>query len=190
MLSGISGLLANSAYEVLARLTNGRAALAAILSEKPDIAIIDNSMPGLTGVEIIREIRISGISVKIVLLTADLNDDDLLEAVLLGVEGIVFKAGGGGELIECLERVSAGLHWISRDILNRAARLKEERAKDPYNQLTPRERQITELVAAGLRNRAIADQCGLTEGTVKVYLNRIYEKLGVSSRMELSAFRR
>lgn len=186
MLAGILGLLADTGFEVIAVLAEGSAALDAILSLEPDIALIDNSMPGLTGVEIIREARKSGSITKIVLLTAHLHDDDLVEVIKLGVDGIVLKDDGGRELVECLEAIASGSRWIPRETMNRVTQIEHEKSNDPLNLLTPRELEIAQLAAQGLRNRGIGEACGLTEGSVKVYLNRVYEKLGVSTRTELS----
>jgi two-component system, NarL family, nitrate/nitrite response regulator NarL len=186
MLSGIDSLLAHTDYEVIARLTDGNTALAAILASRPDIALIDVSMPGLSGTQILRTLRSAGSAVKVVILTAHLDDEDLLEAMRAGVEGIVHKDGGARQLVECLDKVATGGRWIPRDILIRVSELRRARADDPLNQLSTREREIAELVAQGMRNRAISEELGLTEGTVKVYLNRVYEKLGISSRTELA----
>ena len=87
----------------------------------------------------------------------------------------------------------AGGQWIERELLDRALDLSVSGAAarpDPLSELTPKERAVVGLVAQGLRNRAIAEELGLTEGTVKVYLHRIYEKLGVSSRTELAILAR
>jgi len=185
MLSGVESLIASAQYEVVGRIADGAEVLPAIEALRPEIVLLDVSMPGMTGTEILERLREQDSPAKVVLLTAQLEDDALLEAMRLSVEGIVLKNGGERSLIDCLDKVSAGGRWIPQDLLVRASALRERQKSDPLNTLSERERQLSELVAEGLRNRAIADELGLSEGTVKVYLNRIYVKLGISSRTEL-----
>ena len=185
MLSGVESLIAGANYNVVARITDGKEVLAAIDALRPEIALLDISMPGMTGIEILRSLRAKNASAKVVLLTAQLDDDALLEAMRLEADGIVLKNGGERSLLDCLEKVAAGGRWIPQDLLIRASTLREWQKSDPLNTLSERERELSELVAQGLRNRAIAEELGLSEGTVKVYLNRVYEKLGISSRTEL-----
>lgn len=185
MLSGIESLIASADYQVVGRVTDGSQVLAAVAALCPAIVLLDVSMPGMTGIEILRRLREQGSAAKVVLLTAQLDDDALLEAMRLGVEGLVLKNGGERSLIDCLDKVAAGGRWIPQDLLVRASALRERHKTDPLNSLTERERELSELVAQGLRNRAVAEELGLSEGTVKVYLNRVYEKLGISSRTEL-----
>lgn len=185
MLSGVESLIAGANYNVVGRISDGAEVLAAIEALRPEIALLDISMPGMTGIEILRSLRGTGASAKVVLLTAQLDDDALLEAMRLEADGIVLKNGGERSLIDCLDKVAAGGRWIPQDLLIRASTLREWQKSDPLNTLSERERELSRLVAQGLRNRAIAEELGLSEGTVKVYLNRIFEKLGISSRTEL-----
>lgn len=185
MLSGIESLIASAQYQVVGRIADGAEVLPAIDALQPAIVLLDVSMPGMTGTEILGRLREQDSPVKIILLTAQLDDDALLEAMRLGADGIVLKNGGERSLVDCLDKVAAGGRWIPQDLLIRASALRETQKNDPLNTLSERERELSELVAQGLRNRAIAEALGLSEGTVKVYLNRIYEKLGISSRTEL-----
>jgi two-component system, NarL family, nitrate/nitrite response regulator NarL len=185
MLSGIESLIAGAGYEVVSRVSDGAQVLSAVVATAPDILLLDVSMPGMTGIEVLRQLRAQGREAKVVLLTAQLDDEALLEALQLGADGIVLKNGGERSLLDCLEKVAAGGRWIPQDLLVRSSHLREEQKSDPLNSLSDRERDVSRLVAQGLRNRAIADELGLSEGTIKVYLNRIYEKLGISSRTEL-----
>jgi two-component system, NarL family, nitrate/nitrite response regulator NarL len=185
MLSGIESLIASADYKVVGRITDGSEVIAAVDALQPDIVLLDVSMPGMTGLEILQRLRETGSPAKTVLLTAQFEDDALLVAMQLRADGIVLKNGGERSLIDCLDKVVAGGRWIPQDLVVRASALREKQKNDPLNSLSERERELSRLVAQGLRNRAIADELGLSEGTVKVYLNRIYEKLGVSSRTEL-----
>lgn len=125
----------------------------------------------------------------IVLLTASLDDNSLLEAIQLGVNSIILKDGAQSLLLRCLEDVRSGRRWIEKSLLERALEISMgggQESRDGLGALSKRERAIVGLVAQGLKNRDVASELGITEGTVKVYLHRIYEKLGVSNRTELA----
>ena len=160
---------------------------------RPDILILDERMPPPGGVELLRALRAAGDATPVVLLTADLDDKKLIEAIGLGVEGIVLKESAQSRLISCLDEVARGGRWLEPSLVQQALDLKlreDQSAHHGFAALSRRETAIVDLVAQGLRNREIAAQLGLTEGTVKVYLHRIYEKLEVSNRTELAILAR
>jgi two-component system nitrate/nitrite response regulator NarP len=187
ILSGLEALLRGSRFEIAGSVTDGAAALAAARADPPDILLLDVQMPKLSGVEVLRLLKADRSAVAIVLLTASLEDDHLLEAMRLGVRGIVLKEAAHVRLLECLETVARGGTWVEASILERwreAATHGGQRG--PLEGLAPRERQLAQMVARGLRNREIGDALGLSEGSVKVFLHRIYRKLKVGSRTELA----
>jgi two-component system nitrate/nitrite response regulator NarP len=158
-----------------------------VVRHDPDICIFDIRMPGLSGVEALQAMREKGDTRPVVLLTAALEDHALLAAVRAGVNGIVLKDGAEDALIEALERVARGEKAIPQPLLQRALDLSLSGGKaDPLSPLAPRERQIAAEVGRGLRNREIADALAMSEGTVKVYLHTIYQKLGIKNRTELA----
>jgi two-component system nitrate/nitrite response regulator NarP len=143
--------------------------------------------------DVLRTLRSRGDRRPIVLLTAHLNDANLVEAIQLGVDGILLKDGAQGQLLDCLDSVRIGTRWIEKVLLERALDLTMSGGsdrQDPLASLTAKERAVVGLVAQGLRNKNIASELGITEGTVKVYLHRIYEKIGVTNRTELALFSR
>jgi two-component system nitrate/nitrite response regulator NarP len=188
MLSGVEAILQGTVYEVVDKLIDGSQVLESIARTRPDILLLDVQMPGRTGMDVLRTLRSRGDKRPVVLLTAHLDDHDLLGAIQIGVQGILLKDGAQGQLISCLDAVCAGGRWIEQSLMERALNLSLSggAASDPLTELTAKEKAIVGLVAQGLRNRNIAAELGITEGTVKVYLHRIYEKLGVSSRVELA----
>jgi two-component system nitrate/nitrite response regulator NarP len=187
ILSGLEALLRDSPFAIASSVTDGAAALASVRRDPPDILLLDVNMPALDGVEVLRLLKGEGSPVAIVLLTASLDDGNLLEAMRLGVDGIVLKEAAHTHLLECLEAVARGGTWIDRAVLDRwreaAAR---GTARGPLEGLAPRERQLARMVARGLRNREIGDTLGISEGSVKVFLHRLYRKLKVGSRTELA----
>lgn len=187
IVSGLKAVLDGTRYEVVAAVATGEEVIPAAERLDPDILLLDVSMPGWSGIDVLRALRAAGSKRPVVLLTAALDDQALIEAVRLGVEGIVLKEGAHQLLIPCLDAVREGRRWIQQDLLQRALDLQMRggAAPDPLRGLSERERAIAGLVARGLRNRDIAERLGVNEGTVKVHLHRIYRKLGVGSRTEL-----
>lgn len=190
MRAGVEAVLRGSPYQLLATVSDGDAALAAVKQHDPDICIFDVRMPGRDGVATLQAMRESGDERPVVLLTAELTDRALYTAVKAGVNGIVLKDGAEDALIECLNTVAAGGRAIDPGLMDRALDLAMTGGSDPLAKLAPREREIAELVAKGLRNREIADRLTMSEGTVKVYLHGIYQKVGVENRTALALMAR
>ena len=179
-------LLRDSDYDLVGMAGSTDEALVEIGQMKPDILLLDLQMPGGGGMEVLRRLSGNGSRVRIILLTAAIDDASLMEAKALKVRGIVLKNSDPAYLLECLERVSRGGRWVDPELADRSKELEETLGDREGPSLSPRERQLINLVRKGLRNREIADQLGVTEGTIKVYLHAVFEKLGVNSRTELA----
>lgn len=187
MRAGVEAVLRGSRFEIVATAGDGEEALAAIAAHDPQICIFDIRMSRRSGVEVLQELRGRGDRRAVVLLTAELGDHALLAAVRNGVNGIVLKDGAEDALLDALEKVAAGLRAIPQALLERALELSDAGEEaDPLSKLAPRERQIAAQVGRGLRNREIAEALSMAEGTVKVYLHTIYQKLGIKNRTELA----
>jgi two-component system nitrate/nitrite response regulator NarP len=187
VLRGVEGLFDPAEYAVVVTCADGAMALEQIQAGACDIAVIDLNMPGRTGLEILREVRQMGSPVRIVILTATIDDAGLVEAINCGVDGLVLKETAADLLVKCVESVRQGVPWIDRSAMSRALRVLAATESRPAGaRLTGREGEVARLVAAGLRNKEIADRAGITEGTVKMHLHNIYEKLGIGTRTELA----
>jgi DNA-binding NarL/FixJ family response regulator len=190
-LGGLQALIrTDPMFEVVATRPNGTAALQAILELQPDLAILDVSMPGCTGVEVLKDIGSRNLRTRVILLTASAGDHQIVEAVERGVYGLMLKDAAADTLLECMRSVSAGRRWLPSDLVGAALeREGEKRAKTGQveNALTAREREIVSLVAEGLSNKEIARHLGVTDGTVKIHLHNIYRKLDVGNRTALTA---
>lgn len=184
--SGVTSVLALGGHSDVISAADGEAALAAIDEHQPEIAILDIRMPKASGIDVLRELHDRRSPVRVVLLTADIMDDQLLDALRYGVRGVLFKDGAEDRMLECIEHVGAGRRYIDSELTERALSASLEPAKDTLAGLTPRERELAGLVAKGLRNREIAERMAVTEGTVKVYLNTVYTKLGIGNRTALA----
>ncbi|MFN3517104.1 MAG: response regulator [Novosphingobium sp.] len=184
---GVRTVLTQAGLEVAAAVGDGDDALAAIEQHDPDVAILDVRMPGRDGIEALQALRQKGDQRPVILLTAVIEDRQLLEAMRAGVSGIVFKQGGESQLIEALEIVIKGGNAIPPELIGRALDQSQKPSlPSPMSRLNERERRITEEVCLGKRNREIAENFGVSEGSIKVALHRIYDKLGVGSRTELT----
>jgi two-component system nitrate/nitrite response regulator NarP len=177
-------LLRGSDYELVGRARSGSDALAQVQRLKPQMLLLDVNMPDGGGLDVLRQLRGVRRAPVVILLTAGMDDTQLLTADRLGPEGMVLKTSDPGLLLECMEQVRGGQRWVDPEIAERTRQAKDRASRAPS--LTPRERELIELVRQGLRNRDIAAQLGVTEGTVKVYLHAIFDKLGVDNRTELA----
>jgi len=186
-LAGIELLLGASNFKVVATAGSGKEVLEQLPSTRPEILVLDIRMPERSGVDVLRTLRGRGDTRPIVLLTGSIDDQNAREAIDLGVNGLVIKASAPRDLLICLDAVMKGRRWFDQEVMQRAMDLAQGPAPEqgPLDQLSPRERGIALLVQRGLRNREIAEELGLTEGTVKVHLHRIFEKLELRSRTDL-----
>jgi two-component system nitrate/nitrite response regulator NarP len=185
--AGVEAVLRGSRFQIVAATASGEETLAAIAMHDPAIVLLDINMPGMNGVQTLEALRARGDRRAIVLLTAGISDRQLLAVMRAGVEGIVCKDGAEGELIDVLEKVHAGGKAVDAALLQRALDLSlSAETGGPHERLNQRERRIARLVARGMRNRDIGGELGIGEGTVKVYLHAMYQKLGIENRTELA----
>lgn len=187
-LDGMMQFLAANNHEVVCAARSVEETLALIASTTPDVLILDVSMKDGTGVEVLGQLRNAGYRLPIIFMTVSIDPALTVQALKYGVNGIILKDSEPSELLKAIEMVLEGETCIDLKVSeralyysvagNRPIAMREEL-------LTERERHITALVREGLRNQDIAIRSGLTEGTVKVHLHNIFQKLGVRSRAEL-----
>jgi two-component system nitrate/nitrite response regulator NarL len=184
--TAIDALLRDTGFEIVGSAVTGEETIRRVDELQPDILLLDVRMPAGSGLDVLRKVRNDERKLRVVLLTATLDDSALWEATALKVDGIVLKNSDPAYLIECLEQVRQGGSWIDPELSVRIADLGERFTATERPSLAPRERELIKCVRKGLRNREIAKQLGVTEGTVKVYLHAVFEKVGVSNRTELA----
>ena len=179
--------------EVVTRCSDGEEALSATRRAHPDILVLDVRMPRRNGIEVLREIHREGIPTRVVLLTAEISDEEVLEAVRLGVGGIVLKEAAPRQLLQTVRLVADGGEYIDDTAVRRALDKmlrREAGVADATRVLTPREIELVKMAGVGLRNKQIAEKLGISEATVKIHLHSVYQKLGISGRVELSIYAR
>lgn len=179
--------------EVVARCATGKAAIEAVRAHHPDVLVLDVLMPHPDGLAVLRALDGSAEPTRVLLLTAVIDDERLLEAIRLGAQGVVLKESAPALLVEAVRDLHQGRQWLERGLGGRALRKllqRETTEKQLATRLTTREMEIMRLLAQGVRNRTIAEQLFISEGTVKVHLHNIYEKLELGGRFELMVYAR
>ena len=189
VLDGLRQLfLGEGNFTVLASCADGEQALAAVRAHRPDVLVLDVRMPRKDGLEVLRELAREHSATHVVLLTAMLDESQLLEAVRLGVSGVILKEMAPHLLVKCVQKVHGGGQWLELNAVFRAlnnAMKREAGTREVAAALTPRELQVVGMIVKGARNKEIAERLFITEGTVKIHLHNIYEKLTVAGRVEL-----
>ncbi len=183
----------HQSYQVIAAVTNGIEALAAVRSKRPDVLVLDVSMNGMSGIEVLRVVHDEKLPTRVILLTAAIDDSQVVEAMNLGVWGIVLKESASVHLVQVVEEVMRGKRALEPALVGRAIEKMSRTslaAREISHILSPRETDVARMVASGLRNREIAEKLNLSEGTVKSYLHSIYEKLDLRGRVELTLYAR
>ena len=189
ILDGLDRLFGGEAdLEVIARVADGQQAIEAARRHRPDVAVLDVKMPGLSGLEIASRLATEAPSTRIVLLTAAMGEYEVAEAMRSGVKGLVLKDTAPVLLLECVRDVYRGRRWIDKELAQRnlATFVDGQTGRGRgVHLLTAREEEIVRLVVRGMRNKDIGHALSISEGTVKIHLNRVYDKLSVSNRVEL-----
>lgn len=181
----------NEDFEVMATCTDGEQALSAVRRYKPEILVLDVQMPRMNGLEVMKAMKNDGLATRVVLLTATLDEEGVLEAIDLGAAGLVLKEAASVKLVQCVRDVAKGERSLEQSLVSRALEkvMRRDRAlKEVAAVLSPRETEVVRMVATGLRNKEIAHKLSISEGTVKFYLHAIYEKLQVHGRVELTLY--
>jgi len=187
-LDGLKTFLGANHHSVESCARSASDAMGAIARTDHDLLILDVNMGEGGGLHLLRSIRTAGNAIPVVFLTVGMKPAQTLEAIKMGINGIVLKHSDPANLLACIDAVRRGETWIDPTIIERALRhslAEREGTILPNAGLTMRQQELIGLVAQGLRNREIAERAGLTEGTVKVHLHTIYAKLGIKSRSQL-----
>jgi two-component system nitrate/nitrite response regulator NarL len=175
---------ADEDFEVVAVARDAAAAVRVAREHQPDVALLDVAMPG-GGLEAARQIGLACASTRVVMLTSSEDVNDLTAALKAGAKGYVLKGIAGRELRAILKSVHGGEVYVTPGLAHGMIRsLTAPREHDPLAELTVREREVLDLVAAGLSNAEIGGRLGLAEKTVKYHMTAILGKLQVSSRVE------
>ncbi len=187
---GIVSLLEAGGFEVVGQYGDGRSAVEAALRLRPDVVLLDITMPDISGLEALRQIRAEWPTALIVILTASDDDETLFQASEAGASGYLLKSLKADEFLEMLNGVRRGEAAMTRQTTARllAGLSRAHTPRSPVaEQLTPQEVRLLQLMAGGMSNKAIAQSVSLSENTVKYHIKNILQKLGVHNRTEAAA---
>jgi DNA-binding NarL/FixJ family response regulator len=193
VLQGLTSVLgARNGFKAVACCSDGPSCIEAIRRLVPDIAILDLSMPGLTGLEILTMTNSERISTRLVFFTAFVQDRELVMAAAGGAYGIIQKDVALEILVQSLRQIADGQRLLPLPSPGRAVSWEQERtgiaiSENVLTVLTDRERQIMALVSEGLSNKEIGRRLNIADGTIKVHLHHIFQKLEISNRTVLAA---
>jgi two-component system nitrate/nitrite response regulator NarL len=178
-------------FKLVASCANGEQAIAAIRTLKPELALLDMIMPSPNGLQILKTVIAENLPTRVSFLAASPSDKEIVAATAGGAYGIMLKESAPDALLSCLHAVAAGQKWLPADLVDGALeRTQQHRAQIARVEglLTHREIEVMLRVADGLSNREVGSQLNIAEGTVKIHLNSIYHKVGLSNRTSLANF--
>lgn len=180
-------------FDVVAEAKDGSEVIDLLREHDPDVLLLDLKMPGLDGLTVLQRVQSQKIKTKIIILTASEDEGEYVQAMKYGTSGIVLKQTATDLLIKSIRKVVEGEIWL--DAKTTAAVMRQfaspsqpsPRERD-QPRLSNREREIVAFVAQGFKNREIAERMFISEQTVKNHLHNIFDKLGVSDRLELALY--
>jgi two-component system, NarL family, response regulator len=167
--------------QVVAEAADGTSAVELYRRQRPDVSLVDLRMPGLDGVQVVEQVRRESADAVLIVLTTFDTDDDIDRALTAGAKAYLLKDVSPSELVSCVRTVHQGGTWVSPAVASKLV------ARMTRVQLTLREMAVLRLVAAGKPNREIGDTLNISEGTVKIHLSHLFEKLGATSRTDAVA---
>ena len=181
------------AFRVIGEAGDGGETVRLVQGLKPDLLLLDMAMPAMSGVQVLDQLIAGGLSVRTIVLTAAIESWQTAQVLQRGARGVLLKEASTALLFKCIQCVADGQYWVGRqevgnlvEYMRREASAAQETRQ--RHGLTGRELEIVSAIVAGLSNRDMASQFGISEQTVKHHLTRIYDKLGVSNRLELALY--
>lgn len=191
--AGLRALLEHQGhFKVVAEASTGEEAIARAQEHRPDVAVLDIRMPGVSGIEACRQIVQTVEGCRVIMLTSYAEDELLFAAIQAGASGYVLKRIGDNELVQAVERVSRGEGMLdpamTSTVFMEMRKATQAQHAAAFSELTPQELAVLALVAEGMTNRQIAVKLYLGEGTVRNYVSSILAKIGVSNRAEAAAY--
>jgi two-component system, NarL family, nitrate/nitrite response regulator NarL len=195
---GLIALLSlhGDALEVVGEAANAGEAQHRAAELQPDLILLDNHLPGVRGIEALPGLQQAAPKTKVLMLTVSEDEDDLAAALRAGASGYVLKTIEGDALVDAVQRCVRGESVISPELTSKligalrsaSQPVAESAPVDPLSALSPREREIVQLVANGLSNKEIARSLDITEATVKIHVQHLLRKLNLKSRVQAAVF--
>ncbi len=190
---GLKKLLSLEAdLQVIGEAQNGQQTVELVEKLQPDILLLDLKMPGINGIEALAQLQNKLKNTRVIVLTASDEEQEILQVMRLGTAGVVRKQTATEMLIKSIRAVASGEIWLDSQLTAAVMREFSEptqpKGEPAKSLLSGREREIVVLVSQGFRNKEIAEKMFISEQTVKNHLHNIFDKLGVSDRLELALY--
>lgn len=190
---GLCRLLnAEPGLQVVGQTGLGRHVKSLVSELAPDLLLLDLILPDVSGLDVVRELDLTHSRLRTILVPGTADNQQVLEALRLGVRGLVFKESAAEILLRAIRAVMDGEYWFGQDqvsnLIDALRRLSAPQPRLPADTLTRREMRVIAAVVEGRTNRDISHELGMSEQTVKNHLSHIFDKLGVSSRLELALY--
>ncbi len=177
---------------VIGEAGDGNETIRLLSKLKPDVLLLDLRMPNKDGLGVLEEMNGQSEQTRVILVTEGESEHDVVRAMRLGARGVVWKQSASALLLKSIRKVHAGEIWLDNrmtaELIDAFKKSSDSGARREKPLLSPREREIVQLVAQGFRNREIAEKLFISEQTVKNHLHNIFDKLGVSDRLELALY--
>jgi len=191
--AGLRKLLDGEAdIEIVGEASNGSECLRMLTKLQPDILLLDLRMPDKDGLAVLEEVNFDVLRTRVIVLTAGEGDRDVVRAMRLGARGIVLKQSASDVLVKSIHRVFSGEIWldnrITAEVMRAFAKGADVGPRRDKPLVSDREKQIVQLIAQGFRNKEIGEKLFISQQTVKNHLHNIFDKLGVSDRLELALY--
>jgi two-component system, NarL family, nitrate/nitrite response regulator NarL len=178
--------------QIVGEASNGLECTKMLSKLKPDILLLDLRMPEKDGLGVLEEINFDNLPTRVIVLTAAEDDRDVVRAMRLGARGVVLKQSASDLLHKSIRKVHEGEIWLDNrmtaEVIDAFKKSSESGQRREKPLLSDREKEIVQLVAQGFRNREIGEKLFISEQTVKNHLHNIFDKLGVSDRLELALY--
>jgi two-component system, NarL family, nitrate/nitrite response regulator NarL len=178
--------------KIVGEASNGNECVRMLTKLKPDILLLDLRMPGKDGLAVLKETSLDSLATRIIVLTAAEDERDAVRAMRLGARGIVLKQSASDLLVKSIHRVHSGEIWLDNSIMAEVmkafAQSSDSGPRREKPLLSYREKEVVQLVAQGYRNKEVGEKLFISEQTVKNHLHNIFDKLGVSDRLELALY--
>ena len=190
-----SVLSSEPTFHVVGQATTGHDALSLVRAKTPDLLLLDFEIPEPSALIVLRQIEEEQNLVRSVLVTDMIPERQMVEAMELGAIGVIDNAAPANLVLKCIRTVMKGQYWIGRESVStlidglKRARLDRQNQRPKFG-LTDRQVEIVAAIVDGLNNPEIAKQLGISQDTVKQHLTAVFDKCGVSTRLELALFAR
>jgi DNA-binding NarL/FixJ family response regulator len=190
LLDGLEAIIEGEEdLDVVGRAVAEERVLDALRQMRPDVLVLGRRLLTGDGFSLLQHMREEQIATPVVLIASSLTDAEMVQGLRLGVAGVLLKTMPARLLLQCIRKVHGGGEWMERESAGRALQRMLLQGVDAQSTaLSLREIDVVRAVARGLRNRQVAEKLFISESTVKVHLSRIFDKLQVTSRMELSLY--